>query len=328
MLPNISGAATYLAHTNLQTDCIQKVLKDAGYATGWFNSFKAAYHNKKLFESLHGTDHFFDETYYKSHGVTEKIGSWGLADKPFLKQTVQALSDFAEAEGSIFANILTITTHHPQPIIPGANVPAGLLKELGANSSYHGLLSSYRYLDEALEVFFKDFFDGPLGDNALVVLLGDHGTPHRPPDIETNIQHRESRFRIPVALLTKHAMPKEFHHVVHQVDVAPTIAKVVGIQPEVSWVGRGLFEEPGSPWVFYSNGKSSYRNGNKACYHMSPDPSAASTCLDLSQGDPLYNPNLLVVEEDPQETAFFDKVVQAVTNTIALNKLQPQPSKL
>ena len=208
-------------------------------------------------------------------------------------------------------------------MIPGADIPASLLEELGANSSYHGLLSSYRYLDEAIEGFFEVFFSGPLAENTVVVLLGDHGTPHRPPDVETNIQHRESRFRIPIALITKHATPKELSHVVHQIDVAPTIAQIVGIQPEVTWMGRGLFAEPGSPWVFYSNGKSSYRNGDTACYHMSPNPEAPSTCLDLSHGDPLYDPNLPVVPENPRQTQFFNDVVQAVTNTIALNKLRP-----
>ena len=214
-----------------------KVLKDAGYATGWFNSFKAAYHNKKLF-GAHGTDHFFDETYYKAHGITEKIGSWGLADKPVLKQTAQGPADFAAAEHH-FA--MTISTHARDS---GADVPASLLEELGANSTYHGLLSSYRYLDEAIEGFFESFC-GSSGGQYAIVLLGDHGTPHRPPDVETNIQHRESRFRFRLRSSPK-TPPQKLSHVVHQIDVAPTIARIVGIRPDVTWMGRGSSPSPKS----------------------------------------------------------------------------------
>ena len=82
MLPNIGGAATYIAHTTLSIFCIQDYLKEQGYLQSWMNSHHSGYHNKRLFERRHGTTEFYDQAYFESVGIEEEIGSWGLADKP------------------------------------------------------------------------------------------------------------------------------------------------------------------------------------------------------------------------------------------------------
>ncbi|MED5465347.1 MAG: LTA synthase family protein, partial [Myxococcota bacterium] len=282
MLPNIAGAATYIAHTSLRVTCIQEFLRQHGYTTAWLNSFQSSYHNKRLFETLHGTEHFFDGDYFRAQGVTQRVGSWGLADGPFLLETLKTLERLAHQNASIFANILTISTHHPQTVIPEGPVPAPLLKALNADESYHGLLSRYAYLDRALEDFFEALFTSSLGDNSLVVLLGDHGTPHTPPDTQNAIQNHEARFRIPIALLSRHTRPLKLDHPVHQMDIAPTIARVAGASARAAWMGRGLFESPASPWVYQEGGHTSYRAGDRACYHLSPHQGGPLTCVDTS----------------------------------------------
>ena len=82
MLPNVLGAATYIAHTTLRVHCLQEQLKNAGYNTLWMNSYQSTFHSKRQFEILHGTQHFYDGDYYKSRGIHQVIGEWGLADGP------------------------------------------------------------------------------------------------------------------------------------------------------------------------------------------------------------------------------------------------------
>jgi len=328
MLPNIAGAATYIAHTSLRVTCIQELLRQKGYTTTWLNSFQSSYHNKRLFETLHGTERFFDGDYFRAQGVTQTIGSWGLADGPFLLETVNTLERLAKEGAPLFANILTISTHHPQTVVPQGPVPAPLLKALNADASYHGLLSRYAYLDRALEGFFEALFTSAIADNSLVVLLGDHGTPHQPPDTQSPIQNLEARFRVPIALLSRHTRPARLDHPVHQMDIAPTIARVVGTSARAAWMGRGLFETPASPWVYQEGGHTSYRAGPRACYHLTPHQRGPLTCVDASAKDPLFSPDLPPLVEDPEETAFFQSVVQATVSAIALNQLLPPSEKL
>ena len=62
-----------------------------------------------------------------------------------------------------YANILTINTHHPRTVVPQGPVEQDLLDFLEADEAYHGLLSRYKYTDDAVGTFLDALFESELG---------------------------------------------------------------------------------------------------------------------------------------------------------------------
>ncbi len=320
MLPNTAGAATYIAHTTLRINCIQAFLKQAGYQTAWFNSHYADFHRKRPFEILHGMDQFFDGDYFREQGITEGIGSWGLADAPVLQEALRKMEELASSGQPLFAHALTISTHHPYTVVPEGRVPEELLAATEGNPKYQGYLSRLRYTDDAVSDFLESFMESSLADNTVMVMLGDHSTPVLPSAPLSDVQHTELRFRIPMAIISKnHREPRRYTHPVHQVDVTPTIANILGLGGEVAWLGGNLYDAPGSPWLYQVQEALSYRTEGVGCYHSTATDRVH--CYDVMGEDPLFAESLEEINEDSSTSLFFRETVDALVEGIALNRI-------
>lgn len=319
MLPNVLGAATYISHTATRLRCVQGLLKENGYRTLWLNSHDSSFHSKRAFELIHGTDHFFDDDVFFERGVTERVGTWGLADGPFLLESLEIIEEQAALGKPLFGHILTISTHHPHSVVPQGPIPEELSHY--EDGPYLRYLSRLRYADESIGDFIDAFFASPLADSTAIVVLGDHGTTTRPIEEVSKHQFLEMRFRIPFAVISKNLdRPARVTRPVHQVDVAPTIARIAGVPGEITWVGRGLFSGAGRPWVYDYDGKIHYRVGDRACYTSS----GSVRCYDAAAADPLYAAELVPAAVDDDETQFFRQVLRANQQAIGLNRILPR----
>jgi len=156
-----------------------------------------------------------------------------------------------------------------------------------------------------------------------VVLLGDHGQRYRPHLPIAQHQVVELMSRVPFAFVTKHQPePGVVSHPVHQIDVAPTVADIVGFQGDVPWLGRNALDGPGSPWVLAEDEQLHFRVGDHACYTLQGDD--APRCYRLDPGvDPMLRSELPAMRVDPAEVRFFQWVTIAARQAIALNQIQP-----
>jgi hypothetical protein len=323
MLPNITGAATYIAHSTVGTRCIQQLLKENGYETAWMNSHRAMYHNKKPFEMLHGTHLFFEKKDLLARGVDNKIVSWGLADENFLLEVVEILEELAEAGKPVFANVLTISAHHPYSFVKGGELPADVQEETRSRLYYQKYLSRLKYEDRALASFFTALFASPIARNTLVVLTADHSSPVRPHYSLTHRQIEEIRFRVPIAFITRDIpAPEAYEYPVHQVDIAPAIAHIAGIGGSVTWVGRDPFSGQGTPWVYVRDKQLMFRTNRRGCYPKSDK--GAMQCFDVEDRDPMFDRDLEAISVDPTLNRFFHDVVLANMQAIVLNRVRPR----
>lgn len=324
MLPNALGAATYIAHTTVRLHCLQEFLARAGYQTSWMNSFRKNFHGKQAFESRHGTEHFFDGQFYRQRGVHAEIGDWGLADEPFLVETVHLLEELAAGGRAQFANVLTISSHHPYSVIPEGPLPEALLLATAEHPNYQAYLSRLRYVDRAVAAFFDELFESAIGGDTLVVLLGDHGArvaPHLPLG---DRQRQEVQFRVPMALVTRHMpAPRASETVVHQLDVAPTIAEVTGGEGPISWLGRSMLTERGSPWVYDGGNGVSFRTQAIGCYSL---PSHKAPQCWQTDRDPMLSDNLVSTTIGLERLAWFERLLPATMRLIVFNQIVPPPA--
>ncbi|MBI5528774.1 MAG: LTA synthase family protein [Deltaproteobacteria bacterium] len=321
--PNIGGAAVYIAHPGLRVRCLQALFKDNGYQTIWLNGFARSYHNKFLFESLHGMETFFDMEHFRSRGVTKWIGSWGLGDRAVLEETVKTLEVAAAAGRPFFAHIITLSTHHPHSVIPEGPVPARIAKAAAKHADYLGYVSRLKYADEAVGNFFTRFFASPLSKNTVVFVVGDHSITTVPHVRLTDVQRREMAFRVPFGIVTAGLRePVRIDYPIHQADIAPIIAAVAGVSGRVTWIGRPAFSGEGTPWLYEDGGAISYRTASRLC--LTPVGGREVRCVATPPGaDPLLDPKLDEVPEDPAETAFFSDVIRANRDVIMFNKIMP-----
>lgn len=327
MLPNMAGEATYVGHPTVRGECLPNFLKRQGYRTAWFNTYHTTFHNKEIFERLHGTDLFFDGDYFRSRGLTKQIGTWGIADGPFLLESVKMLNELAGDHMPVFVNALTSSTHHPFTVIDEGRLSPALEEELRDSPAYHGYLSRLRYADESIGQFFEALFASPIGDQTLVVVLGDHSTPQLPHFPVTEIQQTEIHFRVPMALVTKNMpLPHRDAKPVHQIDVAPTIARIVGGRGPATWIGRGLLGRAGSPWVYDDGRGLSYRIGGRACY--GDHGRRQRQCVRVDFADPMYATELEPVDELPEHARLFGAIPGAVRHAIVNDQLAPPPREL
>jgi Sulfatase len=329
LLPNFGGAPVYTAYPHLRVKSLAEIARDHGYHTVWISGGPEGFHNKRGFESLHGIDRFFGFEYMRTIPVAGMQPTCGYPDGPMLQEGVRILERETQDGRPVFASILTLSTHHPVSEIPEGPVPAALraaAQAWPAQRDYVGYLSRLRYLDESLERFFGALFDNPLGDRTLVVLLADHGQRYRPHLPIAQHQVVEMMSRIPFALVTKHPpAPGVIPHAVHQIDVAPTVADIVGFRGHVAWTGRNALDSPGgSPWILAENDQLHYRVLDRACYTLQGDD--APSCYRIESGvDPMLTFELPRIRADLADLRFFQSVAIAARQAITLNLVMPAP---
>jgi len=123
--------------------------------------------------------------------------------------------------------------------------------------------------------------------------------------------------------LSKNAkLVKRFKTPVHQVDIAPTVAAILGIHGKTAWLGHNVMPSdlktppvPGSPLVYGNGYLTSYRYGNHVCHSSELNPRL--TCVDLRDDEDLmFSTTAKAVKERPEWTSFFKKVVQSNSEVI------------
>jgi hypothetical protein len=326
LLPNFGGTAAYISHPHLRVTSLAELARGHDYHTVWISGGRENFHNKRVFESLHGTDRFFDYEHMRAVPFEGTRPKCGYPDGPMLREAVRILTREARDGRPVFANVLTLSTHHPVCEIPEGRVPPALRAAATrppAHADYVGYLSCLRYVDESLPPFFDALFASPLGDRTLVVLLGDHGARYRPHLPVAEHQTVELMARIPFALVTKRPpAPGVVAHAVHQIDVAPTVADVAGFRGTVAWVGRNVLDGSGSPWVLAENERLHYRVGDRAGYTLQGDD--VPTCYRVGAGiDPMLSAELPRAPADPADVRFFQSVAVAARQAVTLNLVMP-----
>jgi membrane-anchored protein YejM (alkaline phosphatase superfamily) len=217
---------------------------------------------------------------------------------------------------------LTISVHHPYSFIDEGPVPEEIAKAASGHEYYRKYLSRLSYEDRALTGFFEAFFSSSLANNTVVAVVADHSSPVRPHLPLNNRQFEEMRFRVPFALVTANPKtPRSVSTPVHQVDMAPLVARLVGLEGEVTWVGRDPLAGQGSPWVYDGGAQLMFRTSRRGCY---PETKKGPTrCYDTVGVDPMYATELPEIPVDSDLVAFFATVVRSNMHTIILNLARP-----
>lgn len=228
---------------------LAEVLRDAGYEASYFQGAEMGYGRMDYYSPM-----IF--RYASRNGYQEILAGgaepghawgWGLHDDVVFDAAWQAIS--ADPAKRQFVHILTVDTHPPfgseQEF---ADAPAGFR---GADPMFRGLYATDRAIGRLMG---RMEASGLMGRGALVIVTADHSPSHLYSQYMPD-NPRMLNDRIPLFIKHRDLAPGSVAEAItsrmsSQIDVAPTIVSLMGLEIPRSWAGRNLFDPATLPlWV-------------------------------------------------------------------------------
>lgn len=244
------------------------------------------------FDDYHGKDEY--DAW--APGNNDYDGVWGIYDEPFLQYTV---AHFADRGEPFFAEVFTVTSHHPFPI------PEHLKNRFVEGR--HPILKCVEYTDYALQHFFDQARRQPWFDNTIFIICGDH-SGH---GLTREYNDYDGWYRIPMMIYDpSNPVGTRSNRIVQQTDIYPTLLDYLGLDDTIVCFGQSALRNNTRGWqVYYANG-----------YHV---------LVSNSLSNPAQH-NIAVIMGDyesgtPEDLRFLKAVISQYNNRIINNKLTPEP---
>lgn len=231
---------------------LARTLAQQGYTTEFIYGGESHFDNMSGFFLRNGFERVIDE---RSYPQPVFRGSWGVSDEDLFDR---AHDEFlAHGEKPFFALVFSSSFHSPFEFPDGRIT----LYEQPKNTDHNAV----KYADFALGRFFQKAKRTPYWDNTLFLVVADHdarvfGASLVPVD----------RFRIPGLILGKSIAPARYVKPASQIDLAPTLLSLLGVEAEHPMIGHDLTKlprhHPGRAIMQYENNHA-YLKGDKVVIH-------------------------------------------------------------
>lgn len=229
VIPNISGLPT--------------VLKDNGYATMFFMTHESQYDNMNAFFRTNGFDEIYSQEDYPADKV---VNGFGVQDDFLFDYAIPVLNKHAsEGDKPFFACLLSISNHPPY-MVPEYFHPK--------NNDVEKQI--VEYADWSIKKFFSQACRQPWFDNTIFILVGDHGKLVGKADCEMP----QSYNHVPFMIYGKSIEPKELFNFGGQVDIAPTVLGLLGMEYDQIGLGVDLLGEKRPCMYFTADNMVGARN--------------------------------------------------------------------
>ena len=186
LMPATSGTVA-VSYWDRDYSTSLKCLKELGYYNFSMHANNGTFWNRNLIHPKYGYDNFF--YYTKDYIMDDKLGSMGLSDKSFFRQSVPKIKEISENNQNFYATLIMLTNHTPFDAASEIDFDVdykyekideetGEVVEVSAPFMEGSLLGNYfktvHYADEAIGEFIEELDEAGLLDNTVVVIYGDH----------------------------------------------------------------------------------------------------------------------------------------------------------
>jgi len=216
--------------------CLPEALAKRGYRTEMFNAGDTDWDN--------GT-WWLGRWYHKLWRYPEAKER----DRPVFRAAARRISELG-ASGPFLATIVSVSNHTPfRSREPGFDVA-------GRGTPRERILNTTRYTDDVLREFVETLRSEPWFGRTLLVVTGDHGFNMGEHDRRPGQQnlYRESTW-VPLMIAGAHPrLPAGRHDApATMLDIAPTLADLLGIREPVPWQGHSLLALAGPRALYVRN---------------------------------------------------------------------------
>jgi phosphoglycerol transferase MdoB-like AlkP superfamily enzyme len=203
---------------------LASVLRGAGY----HNEF--VYGGESHFDNMRG---FFLNNGFQSvtdrHDFSEPkfVGSWGASDEDLFAMAEQRLTKLNEDGERFFMLVFSSSNHMP------FEFPDGRIELIDAEKQT--VNNAVKYADYALGKFVTQVRASRYWDNTVMMIVADH---------DTRVYGDElvpvRKFQIPGLILGNGIEPRKIDSIASQIDLAPTLLSLIGVDATHPFPGRDL----------------------------------------------------------------------------------------
>jgi len=214
-----------LAQRNFAT--LASILGQHGYESEFIYGGEAHFDNMRRFFTGNGFNRVTDEKDYKNPVF---MGSWGASDEDLFNKTHERLSAKHSEGVSSFTLVFTSSNHSPFEFPDGR---IELYEQPKATDN-----NAVKYTDHALGEFIAKAKASPYWQDTIFVVVADHDIRVRG-DSMVPVE----RFHIPGLILGADLKAKRVKTVASQIDLAPTLLSLMGVDAQHPMPGRDLTRE-------------------------------------------------------------------------------------
>lgn len=266
-VPTTQGLnATFRSHLIMDKDLpgegtpsLFRSVQSAGMRGIFMNASSQYYANElREYPDQFGMDEYYAKEYLEKKGFTGASG-WGFHNDVMYDATLDMLE---EAKGQRLLMVTkTLDMHQPYPY---TGISWNDNPEEVRNQPYATIRGMY-WVDTTLKNFFAEAERrGLMDDRTLFVITSDHN-PHSGGEytkIVTNADDKQSIAPIPLIFISKNLAPLDelrTGQYASQIDLAPTLLHLLGIDVPQAFMGRNLLEYVNIPYALgYFGGKAYY----------------------------------------------------------------------
>ncbi|MBC7982344.1 MAG: LTA synthase family protein, partial [Candidatus Obscuribacterales bacterium] len=184
------------------------------------------------------------------------LGTWGVSDEDLV---VKAHQTFLEHGDRPFFSLLLTTSNHVPFEFPAGRIE---LHEQPAATRNNAV----KYTDYAVGKLIELAREAPYFDRTIFLIVADHDARVFGADL-VPIHH----FRVPALILGPGVPRKHEHRIASQIDLAPTLLSLLGIDAEHPMIGRDLMrlplDNPGRASMQYAE-VNAFLVGDKVAIHQ------------------------------------------------------------
>ncbi|GAC16878.1 sulfatase [Aliiglaciecola lipolytica E3] len=202
---------------------IAELLKRKGYVTQFIYGGESHFDNMKSFFLGNGFTDIVDFDDIQDPGF---VASWGACDESLFNQAHRELTQLSDSGKPFFSLVFTSSNHDPFDI-PDNKVP--VIEGEDARDR------AIRFADYALGNFIKTAKQSNYWDDTIFLVIADHDARVYGPELVPI-----KSFHIPGVILGKDIPTRQDNRIVSQIDMAPTLLSLMGIEGKHPMLGFDL----------------------------------------------------------------------------------------
>jgi phosphoglycerol transferase MdoB-like AlkP superfamily enzyme len=230
-----------------------RTLKQQGYATEFIYGGETNFDNMGKFFLENGFDRVIEQKDFKNAAL---LGTWGASDEDL---AVKAHETFiAHGEKPFFALLLTTSNHVP------FEFPAGRIELYEQPAATRN--NAVKYTDYAIGKLLELARQAPYSERTIFLIVADHDARVFGADLVP-----VKRFHIPGVILGPNVPKRHETRIVSQIDLAPTLLSLMGIESAHPMLGRDMLQlpsdDPGRAMMQYADANA-FMVGNRVAIHL------------------------------------------------------------
>lgn len=222
--PTVADAVLRLPGSQTRFFTLAQLLKEQGYRSRFIYGGEAHFDNMKSFFLGNGFDELYEQSSFES---PEFVGTWGASDEDMFNKLHQLLGQDKEQPSLTLA--FSVSNHSPW------EYPAGRIQVEGDPATVE---NTVRYADWAIGDFFKKARESDYWDNTVFLIVADHDSRVGGANL-VPLRH----FHIPALILGAGVPSRQDERIMSQIDLAPTLLSLMGIESEHPMIGRDLTQQ-------------------------------------------------------------------------------------